>query len=857
MQLFDQAGVVTTEDYDFKGNLLCTRRQLARRYDTTIDWSSEVPLEDNAFVSRTRYDALDRAIELTAPDDSVIRPRYNEANLLERVDAVLRGARHDGEPRWTTFVGDLDYDARGQRTSVRFGNGVRVRYAYDPLTARLAQSRASRNASAFPGDCPRPAPNGWRGCRLQNLHYVYDAVGNITHVRDDAQQTILFRNRRVEPSNDFTYDAAYRLIEATGREHVGQAGGPPLPHSYNDASRIALPHPGDGNAMATYVERYAYDLLGNIERMNHRGTDPGHAGWTRVFDYDEASLLEPDVSGNRLSRTSIGGASEKYSDGDGYDANGNPLRMPQLHRMQWDYRDQLRMSQRQAVNGDDAPGARHQGECTWYVYDGSGHRARKVTERAARAGCDAARRTERIYIAGFEVYREYEADGEAIALQRESLHLTDDKQRIATTETRTKGEERDVPARLIRYRLADHVGSTRLELDERARIVSYEEYTPYGSTTYQATRNQTEAPNRYRFTGMERDEESGLNYHTSRYYAPWLARWISPDPLGIEDGLNVYRYVKANPVGNVDRSGRDTKQQVWEREFEEEIPQYKNIGSVVGTRDDGEMTPMGVRVPLYRGDYLSARPFYERKEAAMLAYQGFIHYAELVEAGHDAAALHLACARYRNCAPIRDDELDLAGYAHWSQRSVAARNGVILLVGILGVQQAFAAALEARALAVAEEQSLARATATQINYKEIEGVTRTLTTATGDETFIHTTANVSMPHTAESAAVNIVETRSLNLSTPGPSGQWGEGGYAYEGTLGADTAAGALPKVQFSVPKGTAIETITVPGKTPIIRLVPPQGNTLPLVNPVSNLSAADAAAGAEWLAGLRAAGFL
>ena len=45
VQLFDQAGVVTSDDYDFKGNLLRSQRQLAREYKTTLDWSAAVPLE--------------------------------------------------------------------------------------------------------------------------------------------------------------------------------------------------------------------------------------------------------------------------------------------------------------------------------------------------------------------------------------------------------------------------------------------------------------------------------------------------------------------------------------------------------------------------------------------------------------------------------------------------------------------------------------------------------------------------------------------------------------------------------------------------------------------------------------------
>ena len=150
--------------------------------------------------------------------------------------------------------------------------------------------------STFPGLTARSHPprRTGPGCQVQNLHYTYDPAGNITHIRDDAQQTIYFRNKRVEPSADYTYDALYRLIEATGREHLGQIGGAPIPHSHNDAlARRHLPgQPGDGNAMGTYIERYVYDAVGNFLEMQHRGSDPVHPGWTRSYAYDETSLIE-------------------------------------------------------------------------------------------------------------------------------------------------------------------------------------------------------------------------------------------------------------------------------------------------------------------------------------------------------------------------------------------------------------------------------------------------------------------------------------------------------------------------------------------------------------------------------------
>jgi RHS repeat-associated protein len=48
---------------------------------------------------------------------------------------------------------------------------------------------------------------------------------------------------------------------------------------------------------------------------------------------------------------------------------------------------------------------------------------------------------------------------------------------------------------------------------------------------------------RYRYTGKERDDSSGLSYYDARYLAPWLVRWISPDSAGAADGLNLYVYV--------------------------------------------------------------------------------------------------------------------------------------------------------------------------------------------------------------------------------------------------------------------------------------------------------------------------
>ena len=486
-QVFDGAGVVTNQAndlaYDFKGNLLSTSRQLASDYRQTPDWSASVPLETEVYISQTAYDALNRPLTLTTPDLTVIRPSYNEASLLESLAGNLRGAATT-----TSFVTNIDYNAKGQRVLIEYGNGtgtqntsgVSTQYEYDPQTFRLTHLFTSRG-SAFPGDGTNPSnpPAG-----VQNLGYTYDPAGNITFIQDDAQQTIYFRNRRVEPSADYTYDAVYRLISARGREHLGQvAGGSaqvPIPLSYDDGPRMGILQPGDGNAMGSYLQQYTYDEVGNLLQMLHSGTDPVNPGWTRTYTYNEPSQLEAGKVSNRLTSTQIsGGLVEPYT----YDLHGNMTSMPSLPLMQWDYKDQLQATAQQVVNNGGTP------ETTYYVYDAQGQRVRKVTERQAASGQSPTRLKERIYLGGFEIYREYSGDGNTVALERETLHVMDDKQRVALVETRTQGSD-NAPEQLIRYQFSNHLGSASLELDDQAQIISYEEYYPYGSTSYQAVRSQ-------------------------------------------------------------------------------------------------------------------------------------------------------------------------------------------------------------------------------------------------------------------------------------------------------------------------------------------------------------------------------
>lgn len=508
---YDQSGLTEIVKHDFSGNLLESNRRLTSTYDQTIYWPLQNPndlLEQETFHTQTVFDALGRPTHVFSPDTpeiiaSEIIPSYDESGKLAQVNAKLRGSS-----TLTPFVKAMQHNEKGQRLSILYGNDIITTYDYEPDTFRMKRLQTTSN-------------NGSKV--LQDLNYVYDPLANIITLRDDAQQSNYFNNAVVEPSSSYEYDALYRLIRASGREHIGQN----QPVSEWDSERTGKVAPGDGQAMQRYDQQYVYDIAGNLLQMIHNAGNgnPFSNQWTRNFDYATDT--------NRLNSTTVSGQNVTYE----YNAHGSMTKMPHLQAMDWNFSEHLAHIQQ---------GTTH----AYYNYDASGQRTRKVVEK------QGGLREVRIYLGGFEIFRRY--SNNALLLVRESLHVMDNKNRIALIDFCTTGN--DEPPQLIRYQFGNHLGSASLETDEFAAIISYEEYHPYGTTSWQSGRTLAEVKlKRYRYTGMERDEESGLNYHSARYYAPWLARWTATDPIGIGDGLNVYAYVGGSPIIHVDLTGTENK----------------------------------------------------------------------------------------------------------------------------------------------------------------------------------------------------------------------------------------------------------------------------------------------------------
>ncbi len=511
---YDTGGLIDTPDYDFKGRPIATTRRLFRKYKEVANWIEAhlvADLESESFTFTTETDALGRIIRQVAPDGSVIRPAYNETGLLQS-----ETVHHPGATDAVVYIQDIDYNEKGQRQKVTYGNGVSIRYQYDSQTFRLKRLESKRQNND----------------PLQDWRYTYDPVGNITHVEDVNIPTVFFDNQKITGVSEYTYDALYRLVQATGRENQAALAFA-AQDNWNDAPFRHELHPNDPMAMRNYTQRYEYDSVGNLSQMRHEAAGNN---WTRSYTYE--------TSNNRLASTTVGGHTYHYPH---HVQHGYITQMPHLDELSWNFREELAKTIRQRRTDGGTP------ETTWYQYDGSGQRIRKITENQAAPDATPTLKEERIYIAGYELYRKH--SGTHAGLERTALSLMDEGHRFVMVETRNAvndGTERQ----LIRYQLHNHLGSASLELDEAARVISYEEYHPYGTTAYQAKNAAIRsAAKRYRYTGMERDEETGLECHNARYYLPWLGRWLSTDPIGIGDGVNVYAYCSNSPVVLHDRSG--------------------------------------------------------------------------------------------------------------------------------------------------------------------------------------------------------------------------------------------------------------------------------------------------------------
>ena len=491
-QVKDEAGILTVPAYTILGRPVTASRQFTSGYSDEPDWSGEVSLDPEVATTGYTYDALGRTLTQTSPDSTTLSWEY----YLSGRPGPLRADLPDGTP--APLVTSADYSAAGQPASRCFGNGSRQEASYEATTGRPL----SQNATA-PG-----------GAAVQRVGYTYDPAGNLTSVRDETPGLVLGGSPPADQER--TYDAAYRLRTATGWQAPG-LGADTYATGFKQTVFTPLPPPGSAAALEPYRETYDYDDAGNLVTSGHTAESGTFTRSTPVA-----------ADSNRLTGTS-------------YDANGNPMSADFGGPMAlaWDSQGNLASA---------TPPAPQDG--TWFSYDASGERARKVIESYDATG-QVTQRSDDRYTGDYAEQWLTPASGDATRTR--TLRASHGGVTVAVLQD-TGGSAQ------VRYQIADEHHSVSLELAQSGTTSSYEMFMPYGGSSLIAGPDEAAVePKVHRYTGKEADDSTGLYYYGARYQAQWLGRWLSPDPSGTADGLNLYAFTHGNPATYIDSDGRTTQ----------------------------------------------------------------------------------------------------------------------------------------------------------------------------------------------------------------------------------------------------------------------------------------------------------
>jgi RHS repeat-associated protein len=536
---YDEAGLTLFGKYDFKGNLLEKIRRVIKDSEILgvfspaptnwlvqayrVDWTGlneSTLLETQEYETTMIYDGLSRPISVELPLDldsqrKLVVPTYNRSGAMETISL-------DGE----VYVSRIAYNAKGQRVVMAIGDpanfsnngGIMTRFAYDPVNFRLLRQRSEKftNPSGFPLTYEAVS-----GSVRQDCEYLFDLAGNIVNMVDDSPNAGIGGSGSL--SRDFTYDALYRLLTATGREAGGFANSS---SPWDDSFYV----PDDSHANTRgYTRTYTYDQLGNMLKMNHNG-GTGNT-FNRWFnDYDVSTTTYH--TSNLADKVKYGSTTITNS----FDANGNMVSEGSSRHFEWDFADQMRVYRTQT--GTSIPS-----EYAHYLYDAGGNRVKKIVWKQDGSSVVS------VYVDGGFEHLYKRSSGGTKSEEHNELQVMDGRSRIASVRVGTAFSGDVSPT--LRYNLEDHLGNASFTLDYLGSLTHRAEFFPFGETSFGSYTKK-----RYRFCGKERDEESGLYYYGARYYMPWQCRFVSVDPLAGEYPFYTpYQYAGNQPIISVDIDG--------------------------------------------------------------------------------------------------------------------------------------------------------------------------------------------------------------------------------------------------------------------------------------------------------------
>ena len=537
--------------YDRMGNVAQSLRRIV------------VPTENQAYIFRTlyKYDSFGRMRNIVYPDGEVVHYGYTTGGLLKNVFGVKHGIQND-------YLLNRDYDEQGRKIYQKDGNDVWTKYTYDKQRQWL-----DRLYTKLPS-----------GDGIQDLRYGYDPVGNITHI-DQSAPAFAGGMLGGMYKNDYQYDQQYRLVRSDGSGD--------FPYNMNAHYSPA----GKMGNKVTMANTLKGDLLFGYDQMHNTHQprtmyDPNNGTLDLYWDangnlaqvigckQNSGRLHEWDEE-NRL-RFVLG---KKYAGYYGYNANGE--RVYKLTGMS--VMDQVNSGSTKAqAIFDDAtlyPNpymvVTRKGY-TKHYYAGSERIATTIGsggfENMTRAIDNLSSQHDKDIIDAFDKpylnYDPFRHQGTVGSLvptedingnsepkfqyqckpaELLMVEVLGDKDMLLAP-IKEYGEVREEETKRYFYH-GDHLGSANWITESSGIPVQYIHYAPYGEMI--ANQRPMNYDERYKFTGKERDRETGYDMFGARYLWSPTGHWLSVDPLaGDYPWISPYAYGLWNPIKYIDPDGR-------------------------------------------------------------------------------------------------------------------------------------------------------------------------------------------------------------------------------------------------------------------------------------------------------------
>lgn len=550
------AGSITDLAFDAVGNLTSETdpnlETTSHNYDPLRRLSETIDALSGS--TTYQYDVHDREIAVQAPNGATTTYSYDDlGNLLQEVspDRGTTIYSYDAAGNVVTVtdargkVTAHTYDALNRRTLTQLNNGDTITFQYDTGTnaiGRLNKITDPTGQTTWSYDYfgAVTAKAQTIGSVTLTTGYAYDSAGRLTAVTLPSEKVVTYGYDDDLPIS-VTVDATTILSGATYDPFGpvnGWTWGNSSAHSrgYNLRGLLESQSMVTDTRTLTYDDAgylitlddarhdlgFDYDALGRLTGFTSAGSAPLPA--SQVFTYDgnsnRASITENGMAHtysitantNRLANTT-GPTAKSFT----YDAAGN-VTSDNIHSYDYDDRGRLVSVDSGAVtyahNGQGQRVLKNDGSATLFAYDEVGH-----------------------------LIGEYDDTGAAI---QETVYFSGAPVAVL------KGSDQY-------YVHTDHLGTPRIITDGNIVIWRWES-DPFGTTVASEDPDGDLADFRYtlRFPGQYFDQETGLHYNYFRDYDPQTGRYITSDPIGLQGGLNTYRYANANPVRFVDPRGLES-----------------------------------------------------------------------------------------------------------------------------------------------------------------------------------------------------------------------------------------------------------------------------------------------------------